>query len=141
MEVPEEARRWTRHSDFYRDPKTNPLHNESGKIEMYCEAVARMEIEDCPGMSVWMEKHEYLGNAKEGEVHVVSPHPWFRLHSQMDQSETLRGLYKVQGHEPVRINTRDAEARGIRAEIWWSSITTVARSSPEPWSATTSCRA
>ncbi|WP_289043367.1 molybdopterin dinucleotide binding domain-containing protein [uncultured Aliiroseovarius sp.] len=31
----------------------------------------------------------------------------------MDQSEKLRGLYKIQGREPVRINTQDAADRGI----------------------------
>lgn len=113
MPVPEEARKWVRHGDFYEDPEKNPLHTASGKIEMFCDTIANMEIEDCPGMPVWMEKHEYLGNAKEGQLHVVSPHPWFRLHSQMDQSEKLRSLYKVQGREPVRINSEDAASRGI----------------------------
>ncbi len=113
MEVPEEARKWTRHGAFYEDPDKNPLHTTSGKIEMYCEDFAKMEIDDMPPMPMWMEKHEYLGNAKEGQLHVVSPHPWFRLHSQMDQSENLRKLYKIQGREPVRINTQDAADRGI----------------------------
>lgn len=113
MAVPDEARTWTRHGAFYQDPEANPLHTASGKIEMFCEDIARLELEDCPGMPMWLEKHEYLGNAKEGQLHVVSPHPWFRLHSQMDQSETLRGLYKVQGREPVRINSQDAADRGI----------------------------
>lgn len=113
MDVPAEAREWTRHGAFYQDPGANPLHTTSGKIEMYCDLIADMEIKDCPGMPVWMEKHEYLGNAKEGQLHVVSPHPWFRLHSQMDQSAKLRELYKVQGREPVRINAKDAASRGI----------------------------
>ncbi len=113
MDVPEEARKWTRHSEFYKDPEGTPLHTTSGKIEMFCEDFAKLEIDDMPGMPMWMEKHEYLGNAKEGQLHVVSPHPWFRLHSQMDQSENLRNLYKVQGREPVRINTEDAASRGI----------------------------
>ncbi|PVH30358.1 molybdopterin-dependent oxidoreductase [Pararhodobacter oceanensis] len=113
QEVPEEARSWVRHGDFYTDPDANPLHTASGKIEMFCEDIASMEIDDCPGMPMWMEKHEYLGNAAEDELHVVSPHPWFRLHSQMDQSQTLRALYKVQGREPVRINAQDAASRGI----------------------------
>lgn len=113
QEVPEEARSWVRHGDFYTDPVANPLHTTSGKIEMFCEEIAGFEIDDCPGMPMWIEKHEYLGNAKEGQLHVVSPHPWYRLHSQMDQSETLRDLYKIQGREPVRINTQDAADRGI----------------------------
>lgn len=113
QEVPQEARAWVRHGDFYSDPVATPLHTASGKIEMYCENIANMGIDDCPGLPMWMEKHEYLGNAKEGQLHVVSPHPWYRLHSQMDQSENLRELYKVQGREPVRINAQDAADRDI----------------------------
>lgn len=113
QEVPEAARRWVRHGDFYTDPEANPLHTNSGKIEMFCEEIAQFGIDDCPGMPVWMEKHEYLGNAEPDQVHVVSPHPWYRLHSQMDQSAKLRGLYKIQGREPARINREDAASRGI----------------------------
>ena len=113
MPVPAEARKWVRHGDFYADPEANPLHTISGKIEMHCEQIAALELDDCPGIPVWLEPAEYLGNAHEGQLHVVSPHPWYRLHSQMDQSENLRSLYKVDGREPVRINTEDAAARGI----------------------------
>lgn len=113
QEVPREARQWVRHGDFYTDPEANKLHTNSGKIEMFCDEIAGFDLEDCPGMPIWIEKHEYLGNAKEGQLHVVSPHPWFRLHSQMGNSERLRDLYMVQGREPVRINAEDAAARGI----------------------------
>ncbi|MDA5095617.1 molybdopterin-dependent oxidoreductase [Aliiroseovarius sp. KMU-50] len=113
MPVPTEARKWTRHGAFYENPEANPLHTSSGKVEMFCDTIADMKIEDCPGMPMWMEKHEYLGNAKKGQLHVVSPHPWFRLHSQMANSERLRDLYMVQGREPVRINAQDAADRGI----------------------------
>ena len=113
MPVPQAARKWTRHGAFYEDPDANPLHTASGKIEMFCDTIAKMKLDDCPGMPMWFEKHEYLGNAKPGQLHVVSPHPWYRLHSQMGNSERLRGLYMVQGREPVRINTQDAAVRGI----------------------------
>jgi len=113
QEVPVEARSWVRHGDFHADPEANRLHTASGKIEMFCDTIDAMQIEDCPGMPVWLEPAEYLGNAGEGQLHVVSPHPWFRLHSQLGNSERLRELYMVQGREPVRINTEDAAARGI----------------------------
>lgn len=113
QKAPAEASQWVRHGDFYSDPEANHLHTESGKIEMFCEAIAKLGLADCPGMPVWMEPHEYLGNAKDGQLHMVSPHPWFRLHSQMANSERLRELYTVQGREPVRINAEDAAARGI----------------------------
>jgi len=113
QKAPQEARKWVRHSDFFADPDASPLHTRSGKIEMYCDTIADMGLEDMPGMPVWLEPFEYLGNAKEGQLHVVSPHPWFRLHSQMGNSERLRDLYMVQGREPVRINRQDAHSRGI----------------------------
>lgn len=114
LDTPPEANKWVRHGAFREDPEKNPLHTKSGKIEMYCEAIAEMKLDDCPGMPVFMEPAEYLGNAKEGQVHVVSPHPWFRIHSQMANSERLRDLYYVQGREPVRINAEDAAKRGIK---------------------------
>lgn len=113
LETPAEARKWVRHGDFRKDPKKNPLHTESGKIEMYCDSIGKLKLDDCPGMPMFLEPDEYLGKAKEGQVHVVSPHPWFRVHSQMANSERLRELYYVQGREPVRINAEDARKRGI----------------------------
>ncbi len=113
QEIPKEARAWVRHGDFYADPEANHLHTKSGKIEMFCQDIADMQLDDCPGMPMWLEPAEYLGNAKDGQLHVVSPHPWFRLHSQMANSERLRALYQVQGREPVRINAEDAATRGI----------------------------
>jgi trimethylamine-N-oxide reductase (cytochrome c) len=113
MTVPDEAKRWVRHGDFYEDPDANPLHTASGRIEMFCNDIAVLALDDCPGMPIWLEKHEYLGVAEEDQLHVVSPHPWYRLHSQMGNSERLRALYTVEGREPVRINRQDAEKRGI----------------------------
>lgn len=113
LDTPKEANQWVRHGAFRADPEKNPLHTKSGKIEMFCQTIADMKIEDCPGMPMFMEAAEYLGNAKEGQVHVVSPHPWFRIHSQMANSERLRDLYYVQGREPIRISAEDAARNGI----------------------------
>ncbi|MCB1883985.1 MAG: molybdopterin-dependent oxidoreductase [Geminicoccaceae bacterium] len=113
LEVPPEAGKWVRHGAFCEDPEKNPLHTASGKIEMYCATIAAFGIEDCPGMPMYMEPAEFLGNAMAEQVHVVSPHPWYRLHSQMANSERLRTLYKVQGREPILINPEDALERNI----------------------------
>ena len=113
MKVPAEARKWVRHGAFREDPEKHPLHTASGKIEMYCETIADFGHSDCPGMPMYLEPAEFLGNAEDGQLHVVSPHPWYRLHSQMGNSERLRALYQVQGREPILINSADAAARGI----------------------------
>lgn len=112
IDVPEEANRWVRHGDFYTNPKAHPLHTTSGKIELYCTSIAEYNIPDCPPMPKWMEPSEYLGNAKEGQLHVVSPHPRMRLHSQMANA-TIRDVDNVQGREFIFINPEDAKARGI----------------------------
>ncbi|MCQ9615764.1 molybdopterin-dependent oxidoreductase [Paenalcaligenes niemegkensis] len=113
LEVPEEMNRWVRHGDFYDDPEKNPLHTASGKIELYCETIAGYNIPDCPPIPKFLEPLEYLGNAKEGQVHVVSPHPYNRLHSQMANTE-LRFEQHVQGRQHVLISVEDAEANGIK---------------------------
>ena len=111
--VPQEAHKWVRHGDFRNDPVKNPLHTKSGKVEMYCEAVAAFKLPDCPPMPTYMEPAEFLGNAKPGQVHVVSPHPFMRLHSQMANAESLRRGYAVAGREPLLISVEDAKEQGI----------------------------
>lgn len=112
IKVPEEARHWVRHGDFYKDPVKTPLHTASGKIEMYCDTIAGFNIEDCPPMPKWMEPFVYLGNAKEGQLHVVSPHPRMRLHSQMANA-SIRHIDNIKGREFIFINPEDAAERGI----------------------------
>lgn len=113
MGVPEAASQWVRHGDFYTDPKANPLHTESGKIELYCDAFARFGTKECPPIPKFLEPVEYLGNAKPGQVHVVSPHPYMRLHSQMANAE-VRSILNVQDREFVLLSAEDAKERGIK---------------------------
>ena len=112
LETPEEARAWVRHSDFYQNPDENPLYTVSGKIELYCETIAGYDAEGCPPMPKWQEPAEYLGNAGAGQVHVVSPHPRMRLHSQMANS-SVREHENVQGRQHLLLNIEDAQAAGI----------------------------
>ena len=114
LPTPEKAHKWVRHGDFREDPKKNPLHTASGKIEMYCENIAKQKLEDCPGIPRYLEPAEFLGNAKKGQVHVVSPHPYYRLHSQMANADRVRKRHAIQDREPCLINTEDAKERGIK---------------------------
>jgi len=43
---------------------------------------------------------------------MVSPHPTYRIHSQLDNT-WITNLYKVKGREPVRINPVDAKKYGV----------------------------
>jgi len=114
MPTPEEAKTWVRHSDFRNDPEKNPLHTESGKVEMFCKTIADQKLEDCPGIPKYLESHEFLGNAKEGQVHVVSPHPYYRLHSQMANADRVRARHAIEDREACLISPEDASSRGIK---------------------------
>lgn len=113
LDVPKQMHGWVRHGDFYTDPEKNPLHTQSGKIEMYCEVIAKANVPDCPPIPKFLEPAEYLGNAKPGQVHVVSPHPFNRLHSQMANT-SVRHEEHVQGRQHVLISVEDAKANGIK---------------------------
>ncbi len=45
--------------------------------------------------------------------HLISPHPKYRVNSQLDNT-WVRNVYKIQGREPVIINELDANKLGIR---------------------------
>ncbi|MEL6793664.1 MAG: molybdopterin dinucleotide binding domain-containing protein, partial [Pseudomonadota bacterium] len=97
---------------FRADPKENRLWTSSGKIEVYSERVAAFGYDDAPGHPVWREPVEWLGNAAEGELHLISNQPERKLHSQLDQGDWCAGG-KLHEREPVAIHPNDAAARGI----------------------------
>ena len=113
MEVPESADKWVRHGDFYKDPDKSPLATKSGKIELYCQDFADYQLKNCPPVPTFIPPYEYLGNAEKDEVHVVSPHPRMRLHSQMANAD-IRSVDNIRDREACLINTADARQRGIK---------------------------
>ncbi|MHB1375519.1 MAG: molybdopterin-dependent oxidoreductase [Thauera sp.] len=113
MEVPDAARRWVRHGDFYTDPEKNPLHTATGKIGLHVEAFERFGTKECPPIPKYLEPAEFLGNAKPGQVHVVSPHPFMRVHSQMANAECAKHL-NIQGREFALVSEEDARERGVK---------------------------
>ncbi len=112
LEIPEKAKSWTRHGAFYENPEENPLHTNSGKIEMYSSVIDGYKAKGCPPMPKFLEPSEYLGNAKKGQLHVLGPHPNMRLHSQMANAD-IREIENIQGRQHILINTEDAKERGI----------------------------
>jgi biotin/methionine sulfoxide reductase len=102
-------------SDFRADPDSHPLKTASGKIEIYSDTIAGFYYDDCPPHASWLEPDEWLGSELTSRypLHMTSPQPMARLHSQLDCGEfSLEN--KVAGREPVMINPADAAARGIR---------------------------
>jgi trimethylamine-N-oxide reductase (cytochrome c) len=71
-----------------------------------------MNLDDCPPMPTWLEPAEYLGTASKGDLHVVSPHPYNRIHSQFAQSD-LRHELNIEDREFLLINEDDAFDRDI----------------------------
>ncbi len=114
LPIPADAKAYVKHADFRADPKKNPLGTPSGRIELYSPKIASFKYDDCPGHATWLEPAEWLGSekAKTYPLHVVSPHPNYRLHSQLDNT-WIREWYEVGAREPVWINVDDAKRRGI----------------------------
>lgn len=97
---------------FRNDLAASPLSTPSGKIELYSETIAGFEYADCPPHPSWLEPAEWLGNAVNGQLHMISNQPKTRLHSQLDHGETsLNG--KIDGREQIGMNAADATARGL----------------------------
>ena len=64
---------------------------------------------------MWFEPMEWLGSsvAKEFPLNLVSPHPKYRLHSQLNNT-WIRDLEEEDGREPIWMHPKDAAKRGIQ---------------------------
>lgn len=110
-----ESEEFVKFKDFIEDPILQPLGTPSGLIEIYSETIAKMNYDDCRAYPSWFEPAEWLGmKDKPAEFHMISAHPYDRLHSQQNQT-SLRNQYAVAGHEPIYINTKDAAKKGIKS--------------------------
>lgn len=71
---------------FALDPDRYPLSTPSGRIELYSATIAGFDYDDCPPHPAWIEPAEWLGSgtADKYPLHLLSPQPANRLHSQLD---------------------------------------------------------
>jgi trimethylamine-N-oxide reductase (cytochrome c) len=114
--------------EFYEDPEKCPMSTPSGKLEYYSERLAKAFPDDIerPPVPHWVEKSDFHDErissirAKEYPLLVISNHPRWRVHAQMDDINWFHEIPtgKVIGpdkyhYEPVWINPIDAEKRGI----------------------------
>ena len=107
---------YTRLSNFRSNPHKYRLGTPSGKIEIYSPTIAKMKYDDCLGHPAWFEPFEWLGNKEKVALFplaLISPHSRFRLHSQLNNS-IIRNFAEVNGREPIIINSKDAQMRGIK---------------------------
>lgn len=113
FKAPEEAKNFVKMKDFRDDPITNRLGTPSGKIEIFSKKIEKFGYDDCEGLVQFYEPAEYLGNAKKYKLNMVTPHPKYRLHSQLNNTY-LRDFEEVDGKEALWMNPVDAKARGIK---------------------------
>jgi len=101
---------------FREDPVANPLSTASGRIELYSQKLADLGYDECPGHPVWRPSEEFLGDdrARRYPLHMLSPQPANRLHSQYDHG-SVSMADKIQGREPMKMNPQDAAERGLRS--------------------------
>jgi biotin/methionine sulfoxide reductase len=116
LELPQSPRPFVLFDQFRNDPILNPLATLSGRIEIFSEQIASFGYDDCHGNPTWFEPAEWLGAEKANDypLHLLTTQPETRLHSQMDMGR-ISQQSKIAGREPIRINSHDAEARGIEA--------------------------
>ena len=98
--------------EFVADPEGKPLRTESGRITLFSEAIAALRAEDCPGHPAWMEPVEWLGNARPGQMHLISGQPDTRLHGQLDNGDEAQAS-KIQGREPCTLHPDAARRLGL----------------------------
>ena len=97
---------------FRENPDADPLGTPSGLIEIFSETIDSFGYDDCPGHPTWLVPEEWVGAdlAEQFPLHLVSPQPGDKLHSQMECA-----ISDIPGARPtaIEINIKDARERGI----------------------------
>ena len=115
--------------EFYKDPENHPLQTLTGKLEFYSTGLAAVFPDDDERKPYprWIETSdsypsERLGTprAEEYPFLLVSNHPRWRVHANMDDISWLREIEtcKVVGpdgykYEPIWVNPIDAQKLGL----------------------------
>ncbi|WP_165253235.1 molybdopterin-dependent oxidoreductase [Adlercreutzia sp. ZJ304] len=112
---------------FYDDPENFPLATPSGKLEVYSPHLAEYFPDDKERMPYphYIEEgpsHQESRRGKRAEKYpflMVSNHPRWRVHAQLDDITWLREIAKMTGedgygYEPVWVNPKDAEVLGVK---------------------------
>lgn len=99
-------------ADFRKNPESSPLKTPSGKIEIFSDTIDGFNYDDCPAHPTWLPPTEWLGSdaAELFPLHMVSPQPGDKLHSQMECA-----IADIPGQRPtpITLNPIDAEQRHI----------------------------
>jgi anaerobic dimethyl sulfoxide reductase subunit A len=99
-------------ADFRRDPETNPLPTESGKVELFSRALWRIgEPETIPAVPKYIREWESPFGPEAGDfpLQAIGHHTMARVHSTHANNDWLREAFP----QRVFINEIDAAERGI----------------------------
>lgn len=113
--LPEEHRVRDWMADFRESPELSPLQTPSGKLELYSATIADFGYDDCPGQATWLEPLEWQETDRQRyPLHLLSPQPKRRLHSQYDQSKFSQDG-KIDGREVLTMHPEAAAERQLKA--------------------------
>ncbi len=100
---------------FTRDPVSAPLKTPSGRIEIGSKTIAAFGYDDMPGHPAWVPPAEWLGAplATKHGLHLLSPQPAHRLHSQLEYGSVSQNA-KHHGFERFSLSATDAASLGLR---------------------------
>ena len=93
------------------DPENNPFPTLSGKIEIYCDHIAELNIPNMPPIPKYLshEEHYDAPLADKYPLQLLTPHNKRRTHSSLSM---IPWLEEVEPHR-LWINPKDAKARKI----------------------------
>jgi biotin/methionine sulfoxide reductase len=113
--LPEEPRVRDWMANFRENPERSPLQTPSGKLELYSATIAEFGYDDCPGQASWLEPLEWQETDRSRyPLHLLSPQPKRRLHSQYDQSKFSQDG-KIAGREVLTMHPETAAERQLEA--------------------------
>lgn len=90
-----------------------PLKTQSGKIEIVSQSIKDMELKNCHQHPYWFEPSESLINASPEQLHLLTPQPGARLHSQNEFGSESQAD-KIKNKEPVLLHPATATAHNIK---------------------------
>lgn len=112
FEVPNAARSMDLLQDFVADPVAHPLKTPSGRIEMASATIGAMGLDDIADTPGWCAPFEWLSDPDKDVLHLISPQPESRLHSQNDAGAETRAT-KIKEREVGRLHPETAARFGL----------------------------
>ncbi len=88
FKISQKAKNYVSFKSFIKNKRKNRLGTPSGKFEIFSKTIESYNYDDCAPYPKWYEPMEYLGSKKANKYpyHIVSPHPKYRLHSQLNNT-------------------------------------------------------